>query len=228
MATIVMFAYTQNLGVDEVQDTRSAMRSSFNAHGDSPTYVKELLISPYAEGGDFVQAWHKANPDQDLAALMKNIPASSEQILHPEKYITPDAPTPVDLSAVSGALPAGWAHFHTTTLGEFDLLTLFSIHDETSSAAAEIAAGWDGFRLRAFEDGDGHIVLLGSSVWDSEKDAGEFRDGLSTMLAKTNGQGTFSIAAHGPVVDFVVGPLGNDTRRDLLTALKNSAKRGDL
>jgi hypothetical protein len=233
MATIVMFAYTQDLDVDEVRDTRSTMRAAFNqkdgdpslrAYGTSPTYVKELLISPYAEGGAFVQAWHRANPDQELAALMSNIPASSEQILHPEKYLSPDVPTAIDLSAIDGATPTGWDFFYATTLGEFDLLTLFSIHDETSSTAAEIAAGWDGLRLRAFEDHDGRIAILGSSVWDSDGDALEFYDGLSALLSETNEQEHFSVVSRGPVVDFVIGPPESDTRRDLLAALEDMAR----
>ena len=42
-------------------------------------------MSPYAEDGAFAQARHQANPGADLAALLTEIPASSQQILHPEK-----------------------------------------------------------------------------------------------------------------------------------------------
>jgi len=237
MATMVMFAYTQGVDLDEVQDAGSTMRAAFSqkagnpslsAYSESPTYVKELLISPYAEGGAFVEEWHRARPDLEFAALMNSIPASSEQILHPEKYLTPDAPTVIDLSPVDAAVPEAWHLFHATTLGEFDLVTLFSIHEETSSAAAEIAAGWDGLRLRAFEDLDGGVAVLGSSVWDSEEDAREFQGAFSTLMAKVNGPDRFAVVLRGHVVDFVIGTSEAYTRRAMLVALENLAQRDEI
>ena len=236
MATVVMFAYTQDLEVDEVPDTRSTMRAGFEqkagnpsleAYGDSPVYVRELLISPYAEGGAFVQAWQRANPDLELAVLMKNIPRSSEQVLHPEKYLTPDEPTVIDLSGIDTSLSDVWDAFYATTLGEFDLLTLFSIHEETQADAAEIAAGWDGMRFRAFEDRDGHLLLLGSSVWDSEEDARQFHTGFSTVLRKTSDPGGFTLARSGESVDFVIGPLENDMGRRMLAIVQSKARPDD-
>jgi hypothetical protein len=237
MATVVMFAYTQDLGVDDVPDTRRTMRIGFgqkaadpslNAYASSPEYVRELLISPYAEGGAFVQAWLRANPDMELAALMNNIPASSEQILHPEKYLTPDAPTAVDLSSIDMRLPETWVAFYTAILGEFDLLTLFSIHEETREAAAGLAAGWDGLRFRAFERPDGQIVLLGSSVWDSEQDAAEFRVGFSTVLAEINGPEGFEVVQSGESVDFVIGSPGYAPPTGLLEIVQSAARPSDV
>jgi hypothetical protein len=233
MATVVMFAYTQDLEVDEVPDTRPIMRGGFEqkagnpslgAYASSPVYVRELLISPYAEGGAFVQAWHRANPDLKMAVLMKNIPRSSEQVLHPEKYLTPDEPTVIDLSGIDTSLPDGWDAFYATTLGEFDLLTLFSIYEETSADAAEIAAGWDGLRFRAFEDRGGQLLLLGSSVWDSEEDAREFHAGFSAVLGQVNDPADFRVAHSGESVDFVIGSLEDDSGRDLLAAVQNAAR----
>jgi hypothetical protein len=228
MATVVMLAYTRDLAVHDVPDARSFMRAGFEqnsanpamtATARTPEYLKELLISAYAEGGAFVQAWHRANPDLKLADLLRNMPSSSEQVLHPEKYLEPDEPTPIDLDGVDKDLPEAWSPFYANTLGEFDLLTLFSIHDETSAEAAETAGGWDGLGFRAFENQDGQLVLLGSSVWDSEQDAEEFRAGFSAVLAGVGGPDSFSLARNGTSVHFVIGSADAALRQDLLSAV---------
>jgi hypothetical protein len=228
MATMVMLAYMEDIGLDETPDARSYMRNAFGqtsrspgmeATARTPEYLKELLISPYAEGGAFCQAWYRANPDLKLADLLRNIPASSEQVLHPEKYLEPDEPTPIDLAGVESKLPEGWDPFYTNTLGEFDLLTLFSIHDETSADAADMAAGWDGLRFQVFEDERGQLVLLGCSVWDSELDAEEFEVGFSAVLEEIREPGTFTVALEGQSVGFIVGCADPAVRERLVAAV---------
>jgi hypothetical protein len=228
IATVVMLAYSQNLAVDDTPDARSFMRASFehssrdpgmNATARTPEYLRELLISPYAEGGAFVQAWHRANPDLKLADLMRNIPATSEQVLHPEKYMEPDLPAVIDLGAVEGELPEGWESFYSNTLGEFDLLTLFSLHSGTAAEAAGMAAGWDGLRFRAFQNPDEYLVLVGSSVWDSELDAEEFHAGFSAVLRNIGEPEDFTVVRDGRCVDFIIGSLDDHIADSLLTAL---------
>lgn len=228
MATMVMLAYMEDIELDETPDARSYIRTSFaqtssssgmEATAHTPKYLTELLISPYAEGGAFVQAWYRANPDLKLADLLRNIPASSEQVLHPEKYLEPDQPTPIDLAGIESELPEGWNPFYANTLGEFDLLILFSLHDETSADAAEMAAGWDGLRFRVLEDQDGQLVLLGCSVWDSGLDAEEFEMGFSAVLAEIRDPGSFAVARNGRSVGFIIGSVDAAIRQRLVAAV---------
>jgi hypothetical protein len=78
-------------------------------------------------------------------------------------------------------VPLGWSPFYANTLGAFDLLLLFQTCDGTSGSAADMASGWDGFRFEAYVDSTQHLLLLGSSVWDSDEDASEFCDGFSRV-----------------------------------------------
>jgi hypothetical protein len=215
MATVVMVAYMQQLDLDDLPDTRLFMRTGFEQRSRdpglralfaSPKYLREVTISPYAEGGAFVQAWLRANPDRELVSLFERIPASSEQVLHPEKYEQQDEPTQIDLSAADAAIPREWEIFYRNTLGEFDLLTLFDIHNETSADASDLASGWDGLRFEAYEDEGEQLVIVGSSVWDSEADAGEFHAGFSEVLAGLRDTGDFEVIHRGEHVDFVIGP----------------------
>lgn len=224
MATVVMLAYTENVAIDDLADTRPIMRTGFaqKADGRTPVYLKELLISPYAEGGAFVQAWRRANPDKDLAVLMKNIPASSEQVLHPEKYIRRDDPTTIDLECIKDAVPAEWGSSYSNILGEFDLLTLFTIHEETSEDATEIACGWDGLGFQGFHDMEGNLVIIGSSVWDSVQDAEEFRVGFVKVLGGVGPPGSFMVIRTGKAVDFVIGRVEDSVKEHVLTAMNQA------
>jgi hypothetical protein len=214
MATVVMVAYMNQLKLDQLPDTRSFMRGGFEQRSKdpnlkvlyaSPKYLREVMISPYAEGGAFVQAWLGANPERKLVSLFERIPASSEQVLHPEKYEEPDDPTDIDLSAVDGVIPESWNPFYTNTLGEFDLLTLFTLHDVTAPDAQDLASGWDGVRFEAYDDEYGRLVIVGSSVWDSEPDAAEFETGFSQILAELRDSDEFEVVHSGEYVDFVIG-----------------------
>jgi hypothetical protein len=140
-------------------------------------------------------------------------------VLHPEKYFEPDEPTPIGLEGLEQSLASQWEPFYANTLGEFDLMVLFSLCDVTSADAADMAAGWDGLAFRAFEDQEGQLVLLGSSVWDSEQDAGQFNEGFLAVLGETADSETFTVACTGQYVDFAIGPADPAVRESLLAAV---------
>ena len=223
MATVVMVAYTNNLPFDNLPDTRVFMRSGFGQKDLRvfPHYLREVLISPYAEGGAFVQKWLETNSHKKLVSLFDDLPTTSEQILHPEKYLDRDDPTPIDMSGVADAVPAGWDPYYTNTLGEFDLLTLFRMYPATNSGAAEAAAGWDGLRFDAYLSDD-DLIVVGSSVWDSGRDAEEFLSALSQVLADTSEPETYTVTQSGARVDFIIGRVPGDTSNSILQALSHT------
>ena len=190
--------------------------------GGSPRYLRETLISPYAEGGAFAQAWLRANPGLKLGGLLERMPVSSEQVLHFEKYLNWDAPTSIDLSAAGNVVPTGWSPFFANTLGEFDLLLLFQTCEGTSGSAGDMASGWDGFRFEAYVDSTQEILLVGSSVWDSDEDAAEFCDGFSRVLGSIHDPREFSVVRNGPCVSFVIGRVDDRARARILEVLQGA------
>jgi hypothetical protein len=226
MATVVMFAYMEDVPVRRVEGTRARMRKGHGARayqgwGSTPPYLLELLISPYAEGGAFVETWLRRNPDSTLAALMNHIPTSSEQVLHPVKYFEPDTPTPISLRRVSPSVPRNWDSLYENSLGEFDLLTLFTLHESPAHAAKRMAAGWDGLRFAAYRDETDRLVLAGTSIWDSARDAVEFREGFAEVLGEVNGPDRVLVEVQGERrVSFVIGLRARDPiTREILDAL---------
>ncbi len=224
MASSVMIAYAQNLPYNKLPDLQRFWRSQLSQVpggrlGGSPRYLTEYLMSPYAEGGAFVQSWQRKNPDRMLSDLLQKIPASSEQVLHFEKYAEGDTPAAIDLSRAHKILPAHWKLSYANILGEFDLLVLFQVHEETQRNAAALAAGWGGCAFEAYEIEDGALVLLGASVWDAEKDAEEFCEGFSTVLEQSRPADDYEVVRRGTHAGFVIGSSNSALRTEILRVL---------
>jgi hypothetical protein len=222
MASNVMLPYMNDLTLEESPDVQAFMRTGFDmkysgsgagALGRCPLYVRESLLSPYAEGGGFVQTWLRKNPDKKLKALLLDMPSTSEQVMHYEKLEEGDEATPIDPSHLASVVPPGWKPFYANTLGEFDVLMLFKSHEDTERFAEELASGWDGCRWQAYRNEDGELVIVGLSVWDSKEDARDFAVGLKRVLADIRGADRYEVAREGVRVSFVIGPAGEGMRK---------------
>ena len=86
---------------------------------DLPPYVQRTLVFSYTAGEEFVRELHDATGDWSLvdAALRSQPPVSTEQIIHPEKYVPFEPPLPVKLR-VEPVLGDGWKRASGGTLGE--------------------------------------------------------------------------------------------------------------
>ncbi len=120
-------------------------------------------------------------------------PLSTEQVLHPEKYIDdPDPPTRIDLDGLAPFFSPGWQEIENNTLGELMVRVLFErfLTREKGEAGAK---GWDGDRFIAFQRGD-KVSFIWATVWDSAADAEEFvrtyREIASTKRDKSGPDGS--------------------------------------
>ncbi|HTP42940.1 MAG TPA: hypothetical protein VMJ13_00160 [Candidatus Acidoferrum sp.] len=118
----------------------------------APGYIRDELLFPYLAGTSFSQQFLKAHDGwPDLALLFKNPPVSTQQILHPEMYLTGVKPVPVSLPDWKDKVPASWKLLEENVLGEFGLqevLKQFVGSDRTNA----LAAAWVGDRYALFED----------------------------------------------------------------------------
>ncbi len=170
----------------------------------TPRWLWRPLIALYLQGATFVtRGQGGAANSADIAHAFRQRPRSTEQILHPDKYWDPeqrDEPRVVSFS--SGELPVGWTRQLEDTLGEL-LIALVTAPrqqvdapDSSDPTAAlsmllepftkPAAEGWGGDRVVLFSNGDASWLRL-VTVWDTERDAGEFKatlDGLMPELEK--------------------------------------------
>jgi hypothetical protein len=138
----------------------------------APAALRESLLFPYQSGLAFVRALYARGGYAAVDRAYTDPPTSTEQILHPERYLQRDQPQPVSVPDLSRALGAGWRAAAQVQWGEFD--THLLLEGELPVTVADAAAaGWDGGRLRSFQQ-DGHTALVLRTVWDSPAQASEY------------------------------------------------------
>jgi hypothetical protein len=145
----------------------------------APPVLRDQLVQPYLVGRDFAQAVLRAGGWDALKQAWQEPPASTEQVLHPEKFLKREAPFGVRLYYA----PAGARLLQEGVLGELLVRTLLG--DETGGAAS---AGWGGDAFRVWDVG-GRTLLVWRSVWDTSEDAAEFATALNARFERTHGRG---------------------------------------
>lgn len=142
---------------------------------DVPHVMWEQLLYPYTGGLTFVIAVQQAGGLDAVNALYVDPPSSTEQILHPDRYLDRDEPTwlTFDVEVPGGEIYAQDV-FGELTLGA----TLAQLLDGrvSSGSCARAADGWDGDRavFVRFDDAPDRHAVVHVSVWDDEDEAGSF------------------------------------------------------
>ncbi len=154
----------------------AAQKSDFTAYRAAPLVIQRAIAFPYVEGPSFVIALYLERNDFELVdEAFVRLPVSTEQIIHPEKYIAEEAPVGVVLPDIGGLLGEGWEEIRQNTFGEaFFSSYLSSGIDEPQAAAA--AAGWGGDRFGLYGGPEGATAMFALTAWDTETDADEFFD----------------------------------------------------
>jgi hypothetical protein len=155
-----------------------------------PPLLTETFIFRYRDGLRFVEALRRARPAVNLDEVFRRPPASSEQVLHPEKYLAGEAPREIEANA-EGFADEGWRLTATTPLGEVGVrgLLMAGVQAEEAKRAA---AGWGGDRSFVFER-EGHAPLfVWKSVWDTSRDAQEFFRAYNAVLGLRGAPGAAS------------------------------------
>jgi hypothetical protein len=143
--------------------------------------VERELDTWYEDGLCFVQA---VAPQvlRGVTGVFEDLPTTTEQILHPEKYLAGEGARMVSLRELS--LGAGWQPLGGANLGEFgmqNLLLLGLLNDRPGVQLA--AAGWGGDAFVLYGNA-GARLFYAETVWDTPEDAREFMDALVASLAR--------------------------------------------
>jgi hypothetical protein len=148
----------------------------------TPAILGRELLFPYEGGMVFVTALFQVNNDWDTVnAAFDNPPTTSEQILHPEKYVAGEAGVDVTLPDASAALGDGWTQEWDTVLGEWYLREHLATQLPRNDANAA-AAGWGGDRLHIYAQAEtGALAWVTRLVWDTPEDQAEFEAAYTTF-----------------------------------------------
>ncbi len=138
---------------DSMMDLQGAL--SAGVVQQVPAIIKRSVIAPYVDGLAFVNAVRRRGGWAAVDAVWRRLPASTEQILHLEKYEANEAP--VSLPALTPNPAGPKSATYSDVYGEETLRILFE-EWMPSRAAHEAASGWAGDRVTAFADGGATIV----------------------------------------------------------------------
>lgn len=158
----------------------------------APAYLRESLIFPYNEGADFVNQLLQIGGFSAVDKALADPPTSTEQIMHPEKYLNQprDVPVPVALQPLTDTLGAGWTLRDYGTTGEFDLK--IELQENGAADPAGGAAGWGGGSYAYYVNGD-NLLMLQKTVWDNESEAKEYQTALEQTFKRDQKSGNFYV-----------------------------------
>lgn len=175
-----------------------------DAYLSAPQFIRRAMLFPYTEGVGFVSALYAEGGWTRVDQAFADLPASTEQVLHPARYMWErDEPTHVALPDISAHLPAVQVLFEDT-FGEAGVLVVLESGVEAKEAALA-AAGWDGDRIAALGRGD-ETAVVWSTAWDSATDAEEFASAAERMQAERGDAPPHRVQAAGAVALFVQAP----------------------
>ena len=145
-----MFADKHVLAPDvpeSVMDLQNALSAS-SVQG-VPPIIKRSVVAPYLDGLAFVNALRRRGGWSAVTAAWQRRPASTEQLLHLDKYDSREAPEA--LPALESP-PSGPSRVtYSDVYGEETLRVLFE-EWMPAKVAREAAAGWAGDRISSYGD----------------------------------------------------------------------------
>jgi hypothetical protein len=134
--------------------------------------LTETFVFRYRDGARFVEAVRRLRGEKGVDELFRNPPASSEQILHFDKFFAGEQPRDASVST-SGLEQKGWRLSSETSLGEIGVRGLL-MSGVSASQAVKAATGWGGDRAFLFEKDGAAPLFVWRTVWDKQSDAAEF------------------------------------------------------
>ena len=191
-ATLAMMSYELGFDFEILADEPGALAQIFDDPavleeflGEDPgsramleasAYLRENLLFPYLRGLTFAIELRRAGGQRLLdIAFSQEPPRSTEQVLHPEKYLDErDEPVHIELPDFSNLLPGSTAML-VGDVGELNIRLALDerLGTESGFDTAKAAAGWGGDRF-ALLQGEGLEALAWVTEWDDEEEAAEF------------------------------------------------------
>ena len=179
-AVRIQQTYLNSLSVkDRVKAGQEESAQAGSISPNVPPVLLDTLSFPYTFGVEFVKAVVKAGGQARLDAAFVNPPSTSEQILHPQRFLAGEGPKPVADPAADGKI------IDHGVVGEFGLLLMFlDTKRPLSQAVADRAAeGWGGDRYVAWDSGD-KTCLRANFVMDTPTDTDQLASALKDWATR--------------------------------------------
>jgi hypothetical protein len=200
-ASFLMMQYVTRDPARQLSFLKSMMSGGASASEQidkAPRVLREQMLFPYLQGAVWVAQLYKQGGWEAVTAAYKNLPKSTEQLFHAEKYQANELPQKVSVRDLSTALGRGWKMADNDVQGEFGCYILLDEHLQSVDVSRAAAAGWGGDRYALFlGPRKADVVVALKTVWDTEADAREFFDAYVRRTTKRYGVEPSEVAPAG-------------------------------
>ena len=180
-AVVAMFQWGfANLGLDQLGSIAATPLPDMSG---IPSWMVKQLEFPYLAGSTWVSNLWASGGWDAVDAAYDQPPTSTEQVLHPEKYVADEAPVDVVDPNVAALMCCGWEPVESSTVGEA-MLGIWLGAMGVSQADAEVAAaGWGGDRLSVAAGPGDEWAMAWRISWDTVAQATEFDEAYAEITA---------------------------------------------
>ena len=153
------------------------------------TLMEEIRLFPYEKGAEFASAIYQSGGIEALNQLYDIPPTTTEQILHPEKYLQGEGAIEVNAVDISDLVPSDYQEFYNGSFGEWKTYLLLAYGLDTNTRimpedAAIVAEGWGGDNLQIFINDNSDQILAGHWTFDTPIDAQQFNEAIKNFSSK--------------------------------------------
>ena len=143
-------------------------QSSMPVFQKAPLVLREGLVFPYLAGAEFMRWWATQGGGLGPIPTREQLPQSTEQILHPDRYLANDRPVDVPF-----AEPKDATVLYEDTMGEFELQIWAAQLRDGGEVLTNLPMGWAGDRFRVYRSPTGPALVL-YTAWDDSDAARRF------------------------------------------------------
>lgn len=147
----------------------------------SDPLLEDLSCLTFELGTAFAASRHQEGGLTALDQAVLRPPRSTEQMLHPERYV--DADEPEVLTPLAPDLDTAWTLTETETLGEA-LMGAILREWSDEQVGPEAVEDWGGDLLQVWENPDGETLAVWQTSWDTFRATGRFYDALLDLMPR--------------------------------------------
>lgn len=225
-ATVTEYKYMEEVygpgWLDEIEYEPSGQEGQSDGF---PEFMQRAFGFDYNECYLFVDGLYEEGGWDAVNAAYKNLPATTEQILDPEKYKSGEVANGMMPEDLSGDILTGWTVSEIGQFGQFDVFNYILTVTGDYVAAFAAAEGWGSGWGRIYTSGTGSRVLQLQLSFDSREDLSEFvkafgdvlrEYGVDTSTLETSGVRHFTITGSPSYYGAIGSPNGGEAAEILL------------
>jgi len=139
--------------------------------------LTQIWLFSYQYGENFIRALYINGGWARVNQAYGNPPQTTEQIMHPEKYLKEELYAEVEAPPLN---TSDWTGVKTGRLGEHFILVMLDTHLPRDESI-EAAEGWNGDNLTFYEKGNDYMFTW-RILWDTEEDTDQFSSTFADMM----------------------------------------------